>query len=673
MSIALGDLLAARHETLKEVATNHKLPKTGSVGYLRSRLIRDLILQDWDLTADGISRLSSAHLTDLLKSFGVKSSGSKSEKRQRLFLHANYDRRQLKPDDVEKLSEKSIQSLLEGLGVPTSGKTKDMERRVAGLLERHAGDWGEAKKTMRRSNVPQAVSAPRNLPSTAEMTLDHEENPREIEKETTSPDITLDPKENLMDVSEEKTDFSDLVETIDKSNKHQKVALQIPSPASPLAIEGVLDATEASLLRSRIEAFADAHPGGWAFEDEAKLRTDLVASGVPLHRPRAGEAFDRWLEDASARVRARSLLEVEQDEKTITQEVQIQIAQVEARVAEIRSIARELLVLNLDPSAMRDRARFVEKCGEIGILTDSPAVQRRLIEVLLEMDSLRGAENEAQSRGPGSWREREALRRFELRRGDLVDSIEDLFEEFGGDVREIRVAYEKRAMVEHGLELELPAVSGRVHGLFDLHVSLRETAANLDPIAERRRRAIESLRFDAHRLSAASMDVIDRIVERIEGFERLVEAIMRRYDGHFAARQQALMVRMLEERKYAVNTPEIRPRVLAAAGVLAVELGYLSRENAPRLPTGITMDEHQLAQVVSNLKDLADKFGSDREAIKDLNQHDSSIDDDAYSEARKGLHEIRERMSKADHLMQRLRGSRKEGIVLQDEGTSIED
>ena len=53
----LNELYQARFDGLKELAVTYNLPKNGSVEVVRGRLIQHLILDQWDLSPDGIKKL----------------------------------------------------------------------------------------------------------------------------------------------------------------------------------------------------------------------------------------------------------------------------------------------------------------------------------------------------------------------------------------------------------------------------------------------------------------------------------------------------------------------------------------------------------------------------------------------------------------------------------------
>ena len=90
----LSELHQARLDRLKEICAEHGLSRNGSVEVVRSRLIAELVLTDWDLSSEAIPLILNDKLGELLAVFGVKKSGSIRERRQRLNLHLNHDSKQ---------------------------------------------------------------------------------------------------------------------------------------------------------------------------------------------------------------------------------------------------------------------------------------------------------------------------------------------------------------------------------------------------------------------------------------------------------------------------------------------------------------------------------------------------------------------------------------------------
>ena len=62
----LNELYQAKLDDLRQIAVTYNLPKNGSVEHLRARLIRDLILNDWDFSDSGIREIKNAELGEIL-------------------------------------------------------------------------------------------------------------------------------------------------------------------------------------------------------------------------------------------------------------------------------------------------------------------------------------------------------------------------------------------------------------------------------------------------------------------------------------------------------------------------------------------------------------------------------------------------------------------------------
>ena len=130
----LSELHRARLDRLKEICAQHGISKNGSVEVLRAKLIAELVLDEWDLSPDGIMSILNKDLGDVLAVFGVKKSGSIRERRQRLFLHLNHDAKQLTPEKLDSLSRDQLHELCSKLDLPRSGTKQALLMRVAGVL-----------------------------------------------------------------------------------------------------------------------------------------------------------------------------------------------------------------------------------------------------------------------------------------------------------------------------------------------------------------------------------------------------------------------------------------------------------------------------------------------------------------------------------------------------------
>jgi hypothetical protein len=230
------------------------------------------------------------------------------------------------------------------------------------------------------------------------------------------------------------------------------------------------------------------------------------------------------------------------------------------------------------------------------------------------LDRLAKDERDAMHTGPGSWREKEALRRFEDARSALRDSLPEIIVDNAGDMVKARMAFEEEARTA-GLDMRLPAISGRLHALFDLQVALDEEIAATDPRTARRTRVIRILQHGAIHLPPSARRTLDRLERNIGGFEQLVEAILEKSEGSYQESQQALIIRFLEKKGYEVNNAELRPRVVAAAGVVGAELGHISPADIPRIAPGIHVSDTEVDSIIADLKRLASHFKTDQEEV----------------------------------------------------------
>jgi len=115
------------------------------------------------------------------------------------------------------------------------------------------------------------------------------------------------------------------------------------------------------------------------------------------------------------------------------------------------------------------------------------------------------------------------------------------------------------------------------------------------------------------------------------------------------------LVRFLESRGYVVNTPELRPRVVACGGIVGVELGFLSPKDVPPLPTGVSLTETEIDAVVAELRTVVRQFKTvdaydETEEAKEELQIGESV-----SDANDDLVRARSKMGHADSLLEKLR------------------
>ncbi|MEE2759777.1 MAG: hypothetical protein VYA86_07360 [Candidatus Thermoplasmatota archaeon] len=482
--------------------------------------------------------------------------------------------------------------------------------------------------------------------------------------------------------------------------KRQRLWLHLNHDPKKLNPETIADATRDQLhelckflelprsgtkqqLFARVAGVLAAHDNGWG-KVKKSLRRGKVAPVVPKVEPMS-PATTKVQEDEAAELAAMiqaSIDSVDVDELTevldepddpppIEHEGTVEpeivdsspveltidegtgsaIIELDSRIAELHSHIREFLLISREHDA-NDVTAFVEDLGDQGFQVGHSVVRNRIMKEITQMANRRDAETEASSQAPGSWRERKALRRLEECRPTLLDSLESILDSDEGDIALARVRFENVA-AESGLDLDLPGISGRVHGLFDLQLSLREAEEDVDPVTARRQRAMEILYRGSQDLPRDAMHTLQRFEEQIENFERIVETLVRRAEGQFGPVEHALLVRFLERRGWDVGHPEVRPRAIAAAGVLAAAMGYIDSEDVPGLPTSISLDPDKVSDVVDSLRGLLIDMGRSA-PTQDSVAHGLSPEDSEQAEEISSIGRVRGKLDQADELLSRL-------------------
>ena len=139
--------------TLRERAETAELAKSGSVEVLRARLIKHQVLSDFDLTWEGIQSMPHREIGEVLKIFGIKSSGSHKERRQRLWLHLNFDSRRMTIERLAEIDREKLHELCQFLELPLTGNRTVLMGRVAGVLTSQSKGWGRIKRSLRRNGI----------------------------------------------------------------------------------------------------------------------------------------------------------------------------------------------------------------------------------------------------------------------------------------------------------------------------------------------------------------------------------------------------------------------------------------------------------------------------------------------------------------------------------------
>jgi hypothetical protein len=628
-------LYQSKLDDLREMAIEVGLSKAGNVEAIRVRLIAHHCLSEWDLSDEGIQSHSNSDLGTILATFGIKRSGSVKEKKQRLWLHLNKDPKQLHTGMLDSMTRDELHALCIKFKLARSGSKPQLLGRVAGVLASQEGGWGKVKKSLRR---PRGKSSKLPIPQ-----------PLPVHKEK-EPDFLI---EDVLQI-EPKIEIPPLIAEVE-AKPELEAPMALPSSTLPAILEGELSPERQLALRTEVERFVSRNHGSWSFEQESEFREQLRSSGLNVDEDNLSHTIRGWLATARDRWHAS---EVDSQAKEIHVEdsgSEQAVIELEARMAEIDASLREFLLIG-NAHDGEDVDSFLDSLGSKGIQVSLTSVRNRIVDRMSEIISQVAEERSTLTAGPGSWREREAMRLFEKVRPRLVEGLESILEAAADDHVQARMAFERFGR-EQGLDLRMAPISGRLHGLFDLHVSLDAQASSTDPRAARKERLIRILQHGAVHMSASSQRTLNRLEKSIGAFEQVVESILRRSEGEYGPTSQALLIRFMESRGYDVNTPELRPRIIACGGIVGVELGYISPKDVPSLPSGVSLTETQIDSVVAELRSVVRQF-------KDVSRIDEALE--AKEELHIGenviianddLERTRSKLGKADALLERMRSS----------------
>lgn len=253
----LDVLYRGRLMELRERAEAEGFSKTGSVEVLRARLIQHLVLGEMDLSWEGIQSLTHKESGAVLKVFGIKSSGSHKERRQRLWLHLNFDSRRLSVEHLADMERDELHELCLRLELPLTGTRTVLMGHVAGVLTSQGRGWGRIKRSLWRTGIPDANA---KIPNTEPV----EEEEEFIEVEAVDENFE---KESPLAVLEDARDM--LVKDVDKSDSDVQGAL--------LTIGARVEELErmvGSILRG--------HSGNWGSSEEGLLLRLANRRGWPL-------------------------------------------------------------------------------------------------------------------------------------------------------------------------------------------------------------------------------------------------------------------------------------------------------------------------------------------------------------------------------------------------------
>jgi len=197
--------------SLRQKAEGFELSKSGSVEVLRARLIQYQILDNLDLSWDGIQSMPHKEIGEVLKIFGIKSSGSHKERRQRLWLHLNFDSRRMTIERLAELDREKLHVMCQHLELPLTGNRTILMGRVAGVLTSQFNAWGRIKRSLRRNGVLNIANNPNE---TSELNkriksveLPHLDRKQEVEINIASSAALEDAHDSLL-IGFENSDFT---------------------------------------------------------------------------------------------------------------------------------------------------------------------------------------------------------------------------------------------------------------------------------------------------------------------------------------------------------------------------------------------------------------------------------------------------------------------------------
>ena len=262
--VLLDALYRGRLRGLRNRAEEAGLSKSGSVEVVRARLIQHHILGDDDLSWEGIQSMTHKEIGEVLKVFGIKSSGSHKERRQRLWLHLNFDSRRLTVERLAEMDRDTLQELCQKLEARVTGSRTVLMARVGGVLTNQANGWGRIKRSLWRSGIPDVSEG------VAEVEFEDvvEEVEAEFEESSAEPEEEVDFQRTAAEAVLE--DASDaLVFDLDKAES---------------SVQGALLTIQARVedLERMVGTILRGHGGHWGEEEQVLLIKLAERRGWPL-------------------------------------------------------------------------------------------------------------------------------------------------------------------------------------------------------------------------------------------------------------------------------------------------------------------------------------------------------------------------------------------------------
>ena len=262
--VLLDALYRDRLRGLRNRAEEAGLSKSGSVEVVRARLIQHHILGDDDLSWEGIQSMTHKEIGEVLKVFGIKSSGSHKERRQRLWLHLNFDSRRLTAERLAEMDRDTLQELCQKLERRVTGSRTVLMARVGGVLTNQANGWGRIKRSLWRSGIPDVSEG------VAEVEIEDvvEDVEAELEESSAEPEGEVDFQRTASEAVLE--DASDaLVFDLDKAES---------------SVQGALLTIQARVedLERMVGTILRGHGGHWGEEEQVLLIKLAERRGWPL-------------------------------------------------------------------------------------------------------------------------------------------------------------------------------------------------------------------------------------------------------------------------------------------------------------------------------------------------------------------------------------------------------
>ena len=302
----LSSVYMERLQSLRSRAEENGISKSGSVEVLRARLISNLVLSDMDLSWEGIQSMSHKELGEVLKVFGIKSSGSHKERRQRLWLHLNYDSRRMTIENLAEMNRDNLHEMCKSLELELTGNRTVLMGRVAGVLTSQSRGWGRIKRSLKRNGIP--TSSPTSIDT-------EEKDAAPIPIEAPHEDFQAIPSQALLEDSGDS-----LLIGIDNQSSHVQGDL-----LTIHARVGDLERMVGTILRSHGGSWGEAEKDlllrladrrGWPIDEQfVRHRVLMVATNIAEVKG-ASMATDentiRAMEDAESTIeRIRSKLSLE--------------------------------------------------------------------------------------------------------------------------------------------------------------------------------------------------------------------------------------------------------------------------------------------------------------------------------------------------------------------------